>query len=83
MNALQLVLIGLAGRLNRNQQLVIEYLKEEVKVLKEKLDTKPRFTDDQRCRLAAKAQKLGPNEDLQNAKADARDREEINRNDRL
>ena len=59
MNALQFLLICFAGWLNRNQQLVIEYLQEEVKVLKEQLGNKPRFTDDQRRRLAAKAQKLG------------------------
>ena len=57
-NALQLVLICLAGWLNRNQQLVIEYLQEEVKVLREQLDKKPRFTEDERRRLAVKAQKL-------------------------
>lgn len=59
MNALQLLLVCLAGWLNRNQQLVIEYLQEEVKVLREQLGKKPRFTDDQRRRLAAKARKLG------------------------
>ena len=37
----------------------IEYLQEEVKVLKEQLGRKPRFSDDQRRRLAAKAKKLG------------------------
>jgi putative transposase len=58
-NALQLLLICLVGWLNRNQQLVIEYLQEEVKVLREQLDKKPRFSDDQRRRLAAKARKLG------------------------
>ena len=58
-NALQLLLICFAGWLNRNQQNVIEYLHEEVKVLKEQLSRKPRFGDDQRCRLAAKAKKLG------------------------
>jgi hypothetical protein len=58
-NALQLLLICLAGWLNRNQQLVIEYLQEEVKVLKEQLGKRPRFTDEQRRRLAGKAQKLG------------------------
>ena len=59
MNALQLLLVCLAGWLNRNQQLVIEYLQEEVKGLRERLGKKPRFTDDQRRRLAAKARKLG------------------------
>jgi putative transposase len=58
-NPLQLVLLCLAGWLNRNQQLVIEYLQEEVKVLKEQLGKKPRFTDEQRRSLAAKARKLG------------------------
>ena len=59
MNALQLLLICFAGWLNRNQQLVIEYLQEEVKVLREQLGRKPRFNDKQRRRLAAKAKKLG------------------------
>lgn len=59
MDALQPLLICLAGWINRNQQLVIEYLQEEVKVLREQLGKKPRFNDDQRRRLAAKAQKLG------------------------
>jgi hypothetical protein len=31
----------MAGWLNRNQQSVIEYLREEVKVLKEQLGKKP------------------------------------------
>jgi putative transposase len=52
-------MICLAGWVNRNQQNVIEYLQEEVKVLKEQLGKKPRFNDDQRRRLAAKAKKLG------------------------
>ena len=59
MNALQLLLVCLAGWLNHNQQVVIEYLQEEVKILREQLNKKPRFTDEQRRRLAAKAQKLG------------------------
>jgi len=58
-NPLQLLLVCLAGWINRHQQFVIEYLQEEVKVLREQLGKKPRFTDDQRCRLAAKAQKIG------------------------
>jgi transposase InsO family protein len=53
------LLVCLAGWLNRNQQLVIEYLQEEAKLLREQLGKKPRFTDDQRRRLAAKARKLG------------------------
>jgi len=58
-NRLQFFLICLAGWLNRNQQSVIEYLQEEVRVLKEQLGKKPRFNDDQRRRLAAKARQIG------------------------
>jgi transposase InsO family protein len=52
-------MICLAGWINRNQQNDIEYLQEEVKVLKEQLGKRPRFNDAQRRRLAAKAKKLG------------------------
>ena len=55
LNHLELFLLCLAGWLNRNQQHVIEYLQEEVRVLKEQLAKRPRFNDDQRRRLAAKA----------------------------
>jgi transposase InsO family protein len=58
-NRLQFFLICLAGWVNRNQQSVIEYLQEEVRVLKEQLGKKPRFNDDQRRRLAAKARQIG------------------------
>jgi transposase len=60
MNQLQLLLLCLAGWLNPNQQQVIEYLQEEVRVLKEQLGKKPRLNDDQRRRLAAKARKVDP-----------------------
>jgi transposase len=60
MNHLQFFLICLAGWINRNQQNVIEYLQEEVNVLREQLGKRPRFNDDQRRRLAAKAKKVGP-----------------------
>jgi hypothetical protein len=58
-NHLQFFLLCLAGWVNRNQQNAVEYLLEEVKVLKEQLGKKPRFNDDQRRRLAVKAKKLG------------------------
>ncbi|MGA2867180.1 MAG: hypothetical protein ABSF95_22105 [Verrucomicrobiota bacterium] len=58
MNLLQFFMLSLAGWMNRNQQFAIEYLQAEVKVLKEQLGKKPRFNDDQRRRLAAKAKKL-------------------------
>jgi len=57
-NVLQFFMICLAGWINRNQQSVIEYLQEEVKVLKEQLGKKPRLTDDQRRRLATKAKRV-------------------------
>jgi transposase InsO family protein len=45
--------------MNRNQQVIIEYLQEEVRVLKEQLGRRPRFNDDQRRRLAVKGKFLG------------------------
>lgn len=48
MNQLQFFVICVAGWINRNQQNAIEYLQEEVKVLKEQLGKKPRFEDAQR-----------------------------------
>ena len=42
----------LAGWMNRQQQHVIEYLQEEVRVLKEQqVDARPRFTDPQALRI--------------------------------
>jgi hypothetical protein len=58
-NQFQFILICLAGWINRNQQNVIEYLQEEVKVVKEQMGKKPGFNDDQRRRLATKAKKIG------------------------
>ena len=50
----QLMLIILAGWINRQQE-VIEYLRTENAVLKEKLGkNRILLTDDQRCRLAVK-----------------------------
>jgi putative transposase len=46
--------------LSRQQQYVIDYLKEENRLLKAKLgDRKLHFSDAERCRLAARAQALG------------------------
>jgi hypothetical protein len=59
MNPLQLLLVCFAGWTQRDQQNAIEYLQEEVRILREQLGKKPRFNDDQRRRLAAKARKLG------------------------
>jgi hypothetical protein len=56
MDAFRLILVSLAGWMNREQQHVIEYLQEEIKVLKEhQKDRRIKFTDEQRARLARKA----------------------------
>ena len=52
--------IVLAGWVNQHQQDVIDYLREENRVLREQLGGKRlRLNDDQRRRLAARAKKLG------------------------
>ena len=55
-----LLVIALAGWLNRQQQVVIDYLIEENRVLKAQVEgQRLRFTDEQRIRLAVKAKVLG------------------------
>ena len=59
---LQLLLATFAGWIGRQQTVVIAYLIEENRVLKEQLESggrRLRFTDDQRRRLAAKGKPLG------------------------
>src|SRR6267143_486335 len=57
---LRVVLVGLAGWVNRHQLEVIEYLREENRVLHEHLDgRRVRLTDAQRRRLAVNGQRLG------------------------
>ena len=54
------VLIAVAGWMNQRQLQVIDYLREENRVLREQLDGRRlRLNDDQRRRLAAKAKGLG------------------------
>src|SRR5215471_16697975 len=56
----RLLLVSLAGWLNQHQQDVIDYLLEENRVFREQLGGKRlRFNNDQRRRLAVKAEKLG------------------------
>ena len=56
---LPMLLVTLAGWVNRHQQRVIEYLVEENRVLKEQvMGRRLRLTDDQRRRLAAKGRRL-------------------------
>ena len=57
---LRMLLLTVAGWVNRHQQDVIAYVVEENRVLKEQMrGRKLRLTDDQRRRLAAKAKGLG------------------------
>ena len=54
------VLIAVGGWMNHHQQQIIEYLREENRVLREQLSgRRVRFNDDQRRRSAAKAKGLG------------------------
>jgi hypothetical protein len=54
------VLIAVAGWMNQHQLQIIDYLRDENRVLREQLGgRRVRFNDDQRRRLAAKAKRLG------------------------
>src|SRR6516225_4899665 len=54
------VMIAVAGWMNQRQLQMIEYLREENRVLREQLgERRLRLTDDQRRRLAARAKGLG------------------------
>ncbi len=54
------VLIAVAGWMNQHQFQIIDYLREENRVLREQLgERRMRFNDDQRRRLAARAKGLG------------------------
>ena len=56
----QLLVVTIAGWVNRYQQDAIDYLKEENRILREHVGGRQlRFTDEQRRRLAAKARALG------------------------
>ena len=57
---LKMLLVALAGWMNREQLAVIDYLKEENRVLRELHGKRRlRFTDAQRRRLAAKGKAIG------------------------
>jgi hypothetical protein len=56
----QFLVLAISGWINRRQLLIIDYLREENRVLREQLEGRRlRFNDDQRRRLAAKAKGLG------------------------
>src|SRR4029453_1205711 len=59
MNPLSILIVCIAGWMNRHQQLVIDYLLEEIRVLKEQVGKRPRFNNDQRRTLALKAMRIG------------------------
>src|SRR5215472_14169800 len=60
LDPLRFVLIAVAGWMNERQLQMIEYLREENRVLREQLgDGRLRLDDDQRRRLAVKARGLG------------------------
>ncbi len=60
LDPLQLITVALAGWLNQQQQDIIDYLREENRVLREQLGNRRlRLNDDQRRRLAVRAKKLG------------------------
>jgi transposase InsO family protein len=60
LDPLRFVLIALSGWMNGRQLLLIAYLQEENRVLREQLGGKRlRFTDHQRRRLASKAKAIG------------------------
>ena len=59
-DALRFLILTAAGWVNRHQEDVSDYLREENRVLREQLGPRPlRLTDAQRRRLAVRGQKLG------------------------
>ena len=59
-HALQFLVFTMAGWLNRHQEDLIAYLREENRVLREQLaGRRLRLTDAQRRRLAVRGERLG------------------------
>ncbi len=59
-HALQFLVLTFAGWLNRHQEDLIDYLREENRILREQLGSRRlRLTDAQRRRLAMRGKKLG------------------------
>jgi len=60
LDPVQFILMAIAGWMNQRQLQMIEYLREENRVLREQLgERRLRFNDDQRRRLAIRAKGLG------------------------
>src|ERR1051325_4932124 len=52
LNPVRFIMIGLSGWINHHQLLIIDYLREENRVLREQLgDRRPKFNDDQGLRF--------------------------------
>ena len=59
-HALQFLVLTVAGWVNRHQEDLIDYLREENRILREQLGPRPlRLTDAQRRRLAVRGKQLG------------------------
>ena len=59
-HALQFLVLTCAGWVNRHQEDVIDYLREENRILREHLSGRPlHLTDAQRRRLAVRGKTLG------------------------
>src|SRR2546426_8093222 len=59
LNPFSFLVVSVAGWMNQHQQHVVEYLTEENRLLREQIgNRRMRFTDNHRCRLAARAQTL-------------------------
>ena len=59
-HTLHFLVLTMAGWLNRHQEDLIDYLREENRVLREQLGPQPlRLTDAQRRRLAVRGERLG------------------------
>ncbi len=59
-HSLQFLVFTMAGWLNRQQQDLIDYLREENRILREQLGSgRLRLTDEQRRRLAVRGKMLG------------------------
>ena len=59
-HALQFLVLTVAGWVNRHQEDLIDYLREENRILREERGPRPlRLTDAQRRRLAVRGQRLG------------------------
>ncbi len=59
MDVTRLMLVSLAGWINQQQENVIDYLQEEIRILQEQQgNRRSRFTEGQRSRLARKAKRI-------------------------